>query len=173
MSVIVPATNHTPAASQVRKQSVGSFHMTRSAQGSTAAKQGFFRTVLHMPSFHQRCHLDNHAACLTHPGWDWQITADCNICFCPANRGAECEPYLQRIVLLSRLLHLSLCCSRVRGAWCRGCQWCACVVNDCHECVLRVALSTTMRMQLDLDDPDGPSEEFLFEEDPWDGPPFS
>ena len=37
--------------------------------------------------------------------------------FCPANRDAECEPSPQRIVLLSRLLHLSPCCSQgeVRG----------------------------------------------------------
>ena len=36
--------------------------------------------------------------------------------FCSTNQDAECEPSPQRIVLLSRLLHLSPCCSQMKGA---------------------------------------------------------
>ena len=51
-----------------------------------------------------------------HPGCDRQITAHCNVCVCPANQDAQCEPSLQRIVLLSRLLQLSpLFTGEVRG----------------------------------------------------------
>ena len=113
--------NHKPythTASQLRRLERRILpHDPFSRKSSTGDSQGFFElSCIRRPSIsgasvdmtQQPCRVSHH------PGCDWQVTARCNSCSAQQVETQSCEPYIQRIVLLSRLLHLSPGCSRVK-----------------------------------------------------------
>ena len=119
LSVISPTTNHNPSCFPTSPAGASDLSTWPVQRKVAQVIRRVFRTVVHTPSFHRLIQFGNDSA--------QQIKT-------------------QSASHLLNGLYYSLGCStwalaiQKWGSWCCGCQQCACVVDDCHECVLRVSL---------------------------------